>query len=155
MRAGLALSVVGVVWAVASQAQARLPRPLSDAAVMSIGSVLLAIGAVVLLVAVVADIHPVLATAGYAIGGAGMGFAYPRTGVATLAASTDADRGFNSSAVTIADSLGGAVALSISGALFAATRRAEGDPFVPVFVLALVLGVVGVIVARRTASPTS
>lgn len=155
VRAGLALSVVGVVWAVASQAQARLPRPLSDTAVMSIGSVLLAIGAVVLLVAVVADIHPVLATAGYAIGGAGMGFAYPRTGVATLAASTDADRGFNSSAVTIADSLGGAVALSISGALFAATRRAEGDPFVPVFVLALVLGVVGVIVARRTASPTS
>ncbi len=150
VRAGLALSVVGVVWALASQAQARLPRPLSDTTVMSIGSVLLLLGSVVLLVAVVADVHPALATAGYALGGAGMGFAYPRTGVATLAASTDVDRGFNSSAVTIADSLGGAIALSISGVLFSAARRAEGDPFVPVFTVALVLAVVAVVVALRT-----
>ena len=153
VRAGLALSVVGVVWALASQAQARLSTTLGDTAVMSIGSVLLLVGAVVLLVAVVADIHPVLAAAGYGIGGAGMGFAYPRTGVATLAASTDADRGFNSSAVTIADSLGGAVALSISGALFAMYRRGDGDPFVAVFGLATVLAIGSVVVALRTKRP--
>src|SRR5699024_9370212 len=147
------LSVVGVVWALASQAQARLSTTLGDTAVMSIGSVLLLVGAVVLLVAVVADIHPVLAAAGYGIGGAGMGFAYPRTGVATLAASTDADRGFNSSAVTIADSLGGAVALSISGALFAMYRRGDGDPFVAVFGLATVLAIGSVVVALRTKRP--
>ncbi|WP_307818065.1 MFS transporter [Janibacter endophyticus] len=153
VRAGLALSVVGVVWALASQAQARLSTTLGHTAVMSIGSVLLLVGAVVLLVAVVADIHPVLAAAGYGIGGAGMGFAYPRTGVATLAASTDADRGFNSSAVTIADSLGGAVALSISGALFAVYHRGDGDPFVAVFALATVLAIGSVVVALRTEQP--
>jgi MFS family permease len=40
-------------------------------------------------------------------GGTGMGLAYPRTSVAMLADSGDSDRGFNSSALSIADSLGG------------------------------------------------
>ena len=52
---------------------------------------------------------------------AGMGFAYPRTGVAMLEASTDRDRGFNSSALSVADSLGAALSLSV-GAVFAASN---------------------------------
>jgi hypothetical protein len=38
-----------------------------------------------------------------------MGFGYPRTSVAMLDASTDRDRGFNSAAISIADSLGAAL----------------------------------------------
>ncbi|WP_232311889.1 MFS transporter [Janibacter melonis] len=150
VRAGLALTVVGVVWATASQVQARLRARLDDTTVMSIGSAVLLAGVLVLLLAVVLDVHPVLAAAGYALGGAGMGFAYPRTGVATLAASSDADRGFNSSALTISDSLGGAVALSISGAIFAAAERGDSDPFSAVFALAVLLAVGAAVVARRT-----
>ena len=81
-----------------------------------------------------------------------MGFGYPRTGVAMLAASTDADRGFNSSALSVADSLGGAIALSASGVVFAAAARAGADAFLAVFVLALVLGALSVVTARRTAT---
>ena len=72
--------------------------------------------------------HPALAMAAYVVAGAGMGFGYPRTGVAMLAASTDADRGFNSSALSIADSLGGALSLSLSGIVFGVATRAGRGP---------------------------
>ena len=79
-----------------------------------------------------------------------MGFAYPRTGVSMLEASTDRDRGFNSSALTVADSLGAALALSVAGAAFTAAERQDVDPFATVFVIAAIGGVLGVLAAVRT-----
>ena len=79
-----------------------------------------------------------------------MGFAYPRTGVAMLEASSDRDRGFNSSALSVADSLGAALALSLAGALFAVTERTGADPFLAVFAMAAAAGVLGVVAASRT-----
>jgi hypothetical protein len=92
----------------------------------------------------------VLPGAAYVLAGAGMGFAYPRVGVAMLAESTDRDRGFNSSALSIADSLGAALALSLSGAVFAAAERADVDPFLAVFTMASAAGLLGVAAAART-----
>jgi sugar phosphate permease len=99
----------------------------------------------------------VLPAAAYVLAAAGMGLAYPRTGVAMLAASSDKDRGFNSSALTVADSLGAALALSIAGAAFAAAERLGSDPFLVVFTLAAVGAVLGVVAASRTGirPPTS
>lgn len=151
-RAGIALTVVGIVWALASQAQARLRDRLDDSQVMVVGTSILAVGVGALLVGVVADLHPLVAALGYGIGGAGMGFGYPRTGVATLAASTDEDRGFNSAALSVSDSISGAVALSVAGALFAIEQRAGGNPFVIVFAFSVVIAAVAVVVARRTRS---
>lgn len=148
--AGLALTAVGLTWAAASQVQARLGERISHTAAMTGGSVLVAAGTLVLGIAVWADVHPLLAAGSYVLAGAGMGFGYPRTGVAMLAESSDADRGFNSSALSIADSLGGAIALSVSGVVFAAANRAGADAFVSVFVLALVLGALSVVTALRT-----
>jgi sugar phosphate permease len=82
-----------------------------------------------------------------------MGLGFPRTCVAMLAVSSDADRGFNSSALSIADSLGGAVALSASGVVFAAAQRADVDPFVSVYALAVVVAALAVVTASRTATP--
>jgi sugar phosphate permease len=92
----------------------------------------------------------VLPAASYVLAGAGMGFAYPRTGVAMLEVSTDRDRGFNSSALSIADSLGAALALSVSGVAFAAAERAGTDPFLVVYALAGAIGALGVLAAVRT-----
>ena len=80
-----------------------------------------------------------------------MGFGYPRTSVAMLDASTDRDRGFNSSALSIADSLGAALALSVSGVVFAAAARGGADPFLSVFAVASPSAVVGV--GHRRAAP--
>ena len=154
-KAGLALTAVGLVWAGSSQVQSRLGPRVSDVAAMRWGTTLVLVGTVALTLVVVGDVSPVLAMAGYVVAGAGMGFGYPRTGVAMLSASTDADRGFNSSALSIADSLGGALSLSLSGIVFGIAQRAGADPFVAVFVLAAGIAVVGVLTASRTATPRS
>jgi hypothetical protein len=82
-----------------------------------------------------------------------MGFGFSRTGVAMLAHSTDADRGFNSSAITIADSLGAALALALCGMAYAASERAGADPFLAVFGIAVVAAVGAMFTASRTPAP--
>ncbi|MGD9960838.1 MFS transporter [Nocardioides sp.] len=149
--AGLALTAVGVVWASASQVQSRLGQRITDVAAMRWGTGLVLAGTAALVMVVVADAPPWLAMATYVVSGAGMGFGYPRTGVAMLAASTDSDRGFNSAALSIADSLGGAISLSLSGIVFGVATRMDVDPFASVFVLAAGLAAIGVVTAWRTA----
>jgi MFS family permease len=150
--AGLALTAVGVVWAGSSQVQARLGDRVSDVAAMRWGTALVLAGTAALTLVVLADGPPLLAMAAYVVAGAGMGFGYPRTGVAMLAASSDTDRGFNSSALSIADSLGGALSLSFSGIVFGIATRAGADPFLSVFVLATGIAALGVVAASRTSA---
>nr|WP_246416250.1 MFS transporter [Nocardioides luti] len=148
--AGLALTFVGITWAAASQTQARLGARVSHATAMRLGTALVVLGSVGVVVVVWTHAHPALAAAAYVLGGAGMGFGYPRTSVAMLDASTDRDRGANSSALTIADSLGAALALSVSGVVFAAAPRVGLDPFLSVLVLAVAIGALGTVTAART-----
>ncbi len=158
--AGLALTGVGVVWASSSQAQAVLGKKVSHSRAMQVGTTVVAFGILVLALTVWWNGSPFVVVAAYVVAGAGMGFSYPRTSVAMLDASTDADRGFNSSALNMADSMGAALALSISGIVFGSAHQIGGDRFVAVFVLAVGLAVLGAIAARRTepgtvpASPT-
>ncbi|HSF37013.1 MAG TPA: MFS transporter [Nocardioides sp.] len=158
-RAGIALTCVGVVWASASQVQSRFGRRVSHTRAMIIGTSLVLTGLATLALTVLAydaGARPsaVLPAAAYVLAGAGMGFAYPRTGVAMLEASTDRDRGFNSSALTVADSLGAALALSVAGAAFAAAERQDLDPFLTVFAFAALAAVLGVLAASRTRTRT-
>lgn len=149
-QSGLALTVVGVVWATASQVQARLGTRLSSERAMQVGASLLLLGVVVMWTAVRLDLSPVVAGGAFVVAGAGMGLGFTRTGVAMLAASGDRDRGFNSSALTIADSIGAALALSVCGIAYTATTRADGDPFLAVFGIATVAAVGAVVTASRT-----
>lgn len=158
-RAGIALTCVGVVWASASQVQSRFGRRVSHTRAMIIGTSLVLTGLATLALTVLAydaGARPsaVLPAAAYVLAGAGMGFAYPRTGVAMLEASTDRDRGFNSSALTVADSLGAALALSVAGTAFAAAERQDLDPFLTVFAFAALAAVLGVLAASRTRTRT-
>lgn len=155
-RAGIALTCVGVVWATTSQVQARLGERVSHSRAMIAGTTTVLVGLGALALSVLAQgsgARPsaVVPVAAYVLAGAGMGFAFPRTGVAMLEASTDRDRGFNSSALSVADSLGSALALSIAGAAFAAAERGDPDPFLVVFALAAIGAVLGVVAASRTA----
>lgn len=149
-RAGLALTGVGIVWAAASQAQSRLGDRVTHGTAMRAGAALVLAGVALLGLSVWLHLPAVVAAASYVVAGAGMGFGYPRTSVAMLAVSTDGDRGANSSALTIADSLGAALALSVSGVVFTAALRGPVDPFVAVLVFATGLGVLGVLAAART-----
>lgn len=152
-RAGLALTGVGVVWALASQVQSRLGTRVTNERAMQVGTSLVLLGTLAVLLSVWLDGPAFLAGASYVLAGAGMGFAYPRTTVAVLAESGDSDRGFNTSALTVADSLGAALALSVSGIVFAAAVRLEADRFVWVFALSVLVAAVGVLAGRRTVRP--
>ena len=153
--AGIALTVVGVVWASASQVQARLGERLTSERAMAIGSAMLLGAAVLMWLAVRLDLHPLVAGGSFVVAGAGMGLGFTRTGVAMLAASSDADRGFNSSALTIADSIGAALALAFCGIGFAVADRAGADPFLAVFGIAVVCAMGAVVTAVRSpCSPT-
>ncbi len=154
-RAGLALAAAGVCWAAASQVQARLGTRLTDERAMAVGTALLAAGAILSLVATGGRLHPIVLVVGYAVAAVGMGTAFPRTSVAMLRHSTERDRGFNSSALSIADSLGAALALALCGVTFAAVNRADGsgvlgDPFAAVFSVSVAWAVVAHLASRRT-----
>jgi len=101
------------------------------------------------------DVPATAPIAAYVVASIGMGFAYPRTGVSMLASATDEDRGFNSSALTVADSLGAALALSVSGIAYAAAVRADVDPFPVVYLLAVAIGAVGALAGRRAGQEAS
>ena len=154
-QAGTALTLVGVVWALSSQVQSRLGTRVSHERAMQAGTTVVLAGVVALVVSVAlrgagSELPAVLPIAAYVLAGAGMGFAYPRTSVAMLAASTDHDRGLNSSALSVADSLGAALALAVSGVAFAAAERGGTDPFLVVYALAGATGALGVLAAART-----
>ena len=94
--------------------------------------------------------HPRPLDGAFVIAGAGMGLGFTRTGVAMLAASTDSDRGFNSSALSIADALGAALALSLCGIGFSLATDAEANPFLAVFGVAIVCSIGALVTASRT-----
>ena len=148
--AGLALTGVGLSWSGASWAQSRLARPLSDTAAMRRGAACVLAGIAGLAALVSVHAPAVTAVAAYVLAGAGMGLAYPRTSVAMLAESGDADRGFNSAALSIADALGGATTIAASGAVFAVVDRTSGDPFVAAFAVGCCAGLAAVLAAGRT-----
>ena len=79
-----------------------------------------------------------------------MGLLYPRLSVMTLALSTKDTEGFNSSAMSISDALGGALALAATGVVFAAFT-ATAASFAGVFALTAALGITGLAVAPRVA----
>jgi len=148
--AGLALTGVGLSWNAGSWLQSRLASSLGDTTAMVGGSAVVLLGIIGLTAAVIAHVPAALAVTAYVLAGAGMGLAYPRTSVATLADSTDADRGFNSAALSIADSLGGALTIAASGVAFAVATRTGGDEFVAALAVGCVTGLLAVLSASRT-----
>ena len=83
----------------------------------------------------------------WVIAGMGMGLMSPRTSALTLAMSTPENQGFNSGAMTVADSFGSALALAVTGTLF--TALAGADPFLGVFVLAAVVAFAAAVLSPR------
>ncbi|WP_066289333.1 MFS transporter [Arthrobacter sp. B6] len=146
--AGLTLTGGALAWAAASAIQGRLGTRLDHRKAVRIGSVLV-LAAISLALATTALNWPAaVAISGWIFAGGGMGLLYPRLSVMTLALSTKDNQGFNSSAMSISDSLGGALALAATGIVFAAFTTTAGS-FTGVFALAAVLAAAGVAVAPR------
>jgi MFS family permease len=147
--AGLALTAAGLTWATASWVQGRFPA-ISHLASIRIGVVLMVIAIALSLGTALFALNPVIQIVGWAFAGAGMGLMYPRLTVMTLEYSTTADQGFNSSALSIADSIGSAVALAATAIAFAALEPAGGAwPFAGAFAVTGAICVVALVLCGR------
>ncbi|WP_307272956.1 MFS transporter [Arthrobacter sp. W4I7] len=146
--AGLTLTGGALAWAGAAAVQGRLGTRLSHRGAVRTGSMMVL--AAVLLALATTALHwpPVVVIAGWILAGGGMGLLYPRLSVMTLALSSKENEGFNSSAMSISDSLGGALALATTGIVFAAFTTTI-ESFAGVFGLTAVLAAAAVAVAPR------
>ena len=148
--AGLTLTGAALAWAGASAIQGRLGTRLADDLAIRIGASLVLVAIVMTLVTATFALSPAVAIAGWILAGGGMGLMYPRQSVMTLALSTEENQGFNSAAMSISDSLGGALSLAATGLVFAAFTTT--NPFAAVFALTAIIAVVGVAMAPRVAA---
>ncbi|MDQ0662686.1 MFS family permease [Arthrobacter ulcerisalmonis] len=152
--AGLTLTGGALAWAAAAAVQGRLGSRLPDLRAVQVGS-LMVLAAVLLALATTALHWPAaVAIAGWVLAGGGMGLLYPRLSVMTLALSTKDNEGFNSSAMSISDSLGGALSLAATGIVFPAFTTAV-QSFAGVFAFTAAIGAAAALAAPRVTARTT
>jgi MFS family permease len=150
---GITLTAAAVAWALASAIQGRLGDRLDEARALRVGSVLLAGGTIVVLLTAGLGLPAVLAAVGWFFAGGGMGTMYPRVSTLVLALSKPGEEGFNSSAKSIADSIGASVSLALAGLIFAGLGdTTTRTPYAGVLVLTSATALTVVAVAARAVS---
>lgn len=138
--AGIALMLSAFAWAGGSAVQGRYGESLGNRRLVIISLTLILIALLSALVCALTGASPMIVVLGWGFGGGGMGLLYPRLTVLTLAYSAPERTGFNSSALSIADSTGSAVAVAMAGLIVATVGGGVGAfPFVFLFTPALVL----------------
>ncbi|MGK3953050.1 MFS transporter [Microbacterium sp. I2] len=146
--AGLGLTAAALAWAAAADVQGRFGERLGNVRITVIGSSLLVTSLVIAAVTAVGHLHPAVLIGGWAFAGAGMGLMYPRLTVLTLAYSTPQNQGFNSSALSISDSIGAASAIAMLGLVFTALVGTDAG-FPAVFAIAGLLALAALIPGLR------
>ncbi|GAA0720443.1 MFS transporter [Dactylosporangium roseum] len=150
--AGLTLTAGAVFWSAGSWVQARQAQRLTAATRLRIGLAAITVG-VLSAVALVVTAAPVaVVLAGWAVGGFGMGLAYPTMSALVLSLSKPGTQGANSSALQVGDALLTTTVLAAGGSLFAVLVDGPGPAaYLAAFGVALVPALLGVWVAGRTA----
>jgi len=146
---GLILTVGALSWASGSALQSRVGARMSHSRTVRIGATIVFVGIVVQLFTALFLLSPFVAAAGWLLAGGGMGLVFPRISTLVLSHSTERDQGFNSAAMTIADSTASATSIAFAGLLFAAFGAVSGGGFVAAFALAAALGLAAVPIAFR------
>jgi MFS family permease len=147
---GITLTLGAVAWAGASWLQGRLGTRVTQLRGIRVGVGLVVVGVLSAVASPLLQLGPAVVIVGWTLAGAGMGFMYPRFSVLVLRGSGDDEKGFNSSALTIADSSGSAVALAVTGAAFVQLGGAEQPvAFVACFAVALAVALLALAVSGR------
>jgi predicted MFS family arabinose efflux permease len=147
--AGIALTFAGVAWAATSWLQGRLGDRLPHRTAVVVGSVLVVVAVAGVLATAAAHLPAVVAISFWTLAGAGMGLVYSRLTVLVLAYSAPGSQGVNSSALSIADSIGAALALSLTALAFAAADRSPDAPFTAALAVAALFAVGAALVGPR------
>lgn len=152
--AGLAITGSALAWATSSGIQGRWGSRISNAVAIRTGTWVVVAVLLLEFAAVVFAWPPLPAIICWTFGGAGMGLMFPRLSTMTIALSAPDAQGFNSSALSISDSIGSALALAMAGMIF--NMLASGHAFAGVFGLTAVIAVAGLLVSSRASDiPTA
>lgn len=146
--AGLALTLAALGWSGASAVQGRYGDRLGSIRITATALTLMLAGVIGVLAVGLTGTAPWIVVVCWGFAGAGMGLLYPRLTVLTLAYSTTADEGFNSSALSIADSTGSAVMIAVAGLGFVLLPIA-GSGYATVYLFAAVLMIVALVPGLR------
>lgn len=146
--AGLGLTSAALLWAAGAQVQGRYGDRLGNVRITLVGSSLLCAATLVAAATAAWHLPAWVIIAGWALAGAGMGLMYPRLTVLTLAYSTPQDQGFNSSALSISDSIGASASIAVMGLTFVALRQTDAS-FPAVFLIAAALAALAVVPGLR------
>jgi MFS family permease len=144
-RAGLALTVGAVAWSTTSWVQGRVPDVERRYGYARVGTALLLIGTSLVLVAALPGSSGLVAVAGWACAGAGMGLVYASTSLLTLHLASPRRQGEASAALTTSEAVTSALVIALAGALFAAllpgglgpTEAAGAAPYLAAFAVAV------------------
>ena len=121
----------------------------SHEAIVSIGAVSLSVGIAVQFVTALLHLSPFIAAGGWLVAGFGMGLVYPRLSTLVLAYSGRHYSGFNSAALSIADSTGAAIAIALGGLIFTAFGATTGMGFAAALALSTAIALLAWPIARR------
>jgi MFS family permease len=146
--AGLGLTAAALLWAAAADVQGRFGDRIGNARITVVGTALLFTAVLAGAVTAWAQLHPAVLIAGWALAGAGMGLMYPRLTVLTLAYSTPQNQGFNSSALSISDSIGASMSIAVMGLAFTALDGTDAG-FTVVFAIAAALALLALVPGLR------
>lgn len=146
--AGLSLTAAALAWSAASAVQGRHGDALGSRRMVLISLGLLLAASAAMIAVAAWQVAPWAVVVIWGVAGGGMGLLYPRLTVLTLAYSTPANEGFNSSALSVSDSSGSAVTIAVAGLLFVSAPVA-GSGFPVVFALAGVVLLVSAVPGLR------
>ncbi|MBW9093937.1 MFS transporter [Microbacterium jejuense] len=146
--AGLGLTAAALAWAAAADVQGRFGDRIGNTRITLIGTALLVGALAFALLTALLGLQPWVLIAGWGLAGGGMGLMYPRLTVLTLAYSTPQNQGFNSSALSISDSVGSASSIAVAGLVFTALAG-TGAGFPAVFALTGALALVALVPGLR------
>jgi MFS family permease len=156
--AGTVITAASLSWSIGAWAQSRLdredggrgrgPRAMFGLGILLAGLALTAVGVLV------ADVPVAVAVVGWAVGGFGIGFAYPSVGALVLAQAPAGEEGLVSASLQLAETVAVAVFTGVGGALIAlGLDRGWQTQTALALVFAAGAGaaVTGLVVGRRTA----
>lgn len=146
--AGLGLTAAALAWAGAADLQGRFGDRMGNARITLVGTALLVASLAIAMVTALLHLHPAVLIVGWGLAGGGMGLMYPRLTVLTLAYSTPSNQGFNSSALSISDSVGSASSIAVLGLAFTALVATDAG-FPAVFAIAGVLALAALVPGLR------
>lgn len=151
-QAGISLTAATLTWTAGSWIQARLAGRYPPERFVQAGLAVAVLGLTAFGVVLLPELSPWLAIPTFGLAGLGMGLAYSPLTLIVLRDAAPGKQGSASSALSLTDSLGTALGTGVTGALVAASVRADGmvvSGLVAGFGVAIGVGLAGLVLSGR------